>query len=135
MHVLVVLFIILLMAFGLPRVLKAMDQEEGLSIGQYEGEFTLQYFNYKEKILTYFESKELQGGGPTWAALVRAALEMEASPHLHDIQFDEEGDMLFLFSLHEQPLLAVKVIIERLNSDLTFREKCIKHAASAGYLE
>jgi len=116
-------------------LLKTLDQEEGLSIGQNEGEFTLQYFNYKKKILSYFESKELQGGGPTWAALVRAGLEIEDSSHLDNIEFDEEGDMLFLYSSEKQSVYTAKKMIERLNRDIAFREKCINHAHSGGYLE
>ena len=135
MHILIILIISALIVFAIPRLVKAVDLREGLTIQKYDDDFTLQYYNYKKNLLFYFEEKGLQGGGPTWAALVKAGLELDKSPHLESVHFDEEGDMLYLYSPDKKAVYAVKKIIELLNKNVAFREKCIAQASAEGYLE
>lgn len=111
------------------------DMQESVSIQKVNNQFAINYFNYKPEILAYFESVELQGGGYTWEALVRAAVSTEAHAALAEIEFDSEGDAFVAYTANESVANKVKEIIERLSSDISYREKYIKLAGSEGYLE
>ena len=113
----------------------ATERQHGFSAGIHEGQYWLSYFNFEDKTLDYFFSRGLQGGGYTWAGLARAGLELESSRHLYSIYFDPEGDYLFLDATNKDAVLAVIEVVARMVKDIDYREACIAHARSRGYLE
>ena len=127
-----ILTTILVVAAG---AVDAGPRRHGITTGEYQGEYTLSYFNYEDETLEYFHSRRLQGGGYTWAGLARAGLELQSSPYLRDIYFDPEGDALFLVASNTDAIAAVADVVARLEKDMEYRETCIAHARSRGYLE
>ena len=111
------------------------NMEEAVSVQKLEGQYSVNYFNHKPEALAYFERKGLQGGGYTWEALVRAAVSEESPSMLEEIEFDSEGDAFNAYTESENVANKIKVIIEKLSSDIAYRKKCIQIAGSEGYLE
>lgn len=124
---------IFLAAFSLSAV--GADMEEGVDIGQYNGQYSISYFNHKDDVLSYFESKGLQGGGYTWEALVRAALEIEAPEQLARLESDPEADAFYAYAPTESVANTVKGVLEKLSADIQYRERCIERAIQNGYIE
>ena len=96
------------------------------------GAASLSYYNYDPKILAVFEEKQLQGGGYTWEALIKAVFN-GASPN--GTEFDPEGDAFYAYASSAADLEGVKEAIERLRDDPKFLEECMLRAGQGGYLE
>ena len=95
----------------------------------------LNVFDYRPETLAFMESSGLQGGGPTWMALVTAALEIESPATLAAISFDDEADGVLITSASEPALSVVQSYVSLLMTDEAFMRLCIEHARNRGYLE
>ena len=113
----------------------ASKVDKEISIKKIENEYSISYFNYEPEISIYFEKRELQGGGYTWEALVKAVIENEFPNLLSNIRFDSEGDAFFAHVKDEITANKIKTVIEKLSSDIDYREKYFKIAKQHGYLE
>ena len=109
--------------------------EEKITIQKIDTQYSINYFNYKASELKYFETIGLQGGGYTWVALIKAVLENESPELMPQIEFDPEGDAFFAYAASEDNANRIKAVIERLSSDINYREKYIKIATDGGYIE
>ncbi len=71
----------------------AMDgsSDHGFGIVELGGRISVSYFDNRDETLEWFESRDLQGGGYTWQALVRAAFELDPSALASDIEYDAEA--------------------------------------------
>lgn len=97
--------------------------------------YVIDVFDYRPETLVFMESNDLQGGGPTWMALTRAALTLESPSTLSSIAFDDEGDVVRITASSKEEIETVQSVVARAMSDLAFRRRCIDEAAKAGYLE
>lgn len=111
------------------------QMEERVTIEKVESQYSISYFNYKSDTLEYFERLGLQGGGYTWKSLVKSALQAESPELLSQIESDAEGDAFVAYSANQSSAQAVKDILNRLSSDLDYRQKYIKAATDAGHIE
>jgi hypothetical protein len=97
--------------------------------------YTMSVYDHRQETLAFMEERGLQGGGPTWEALIQAALELSAPERLEAIEFDAEGDCVFVTSRSKPDLEFARETAIRLMSDPELRERCIAHADEGGYLE
>lgn len=98
------------------------------------GQF-LSVFDHRPKTIEFMERNALQGGGPTWMALITAALELESPATLATIDFDDEADGVLVTSRSAPALNLVQLYVSILMTDPDFMESCIEKARRGGYLE
>ncbi len=97
--------------------------------------YFINVFDHRPETLAFMDRNELQGGGPTWAALVTAALDLESPETLQHVEFDDESDVVLSMSQSESHLKVVQSYVALLMSDEGFMQQCINKANSGGYLE
>jgi hypothetical protein len=107
----------------------------GFTTSEFGGAVQVSYFDYREDILEWFQSRDLQGGGYTWEALVRSALELQRSPYADDVEYNSEGDAFFATVSSEEASEALKDVFRRLTTNESFRLECMAHAQRRGDLE
>ncbi len=93
------------------------------------------YFDNRDETVEWFESRDLQGGGYTWEALVQASFELDPSVLASDIEYDSEALTFFAEVPSKAASDELKRRIERLASDESSRLKCMKRAEEGGCLE
>ena len=113
----------------------AENGEEQVSVRKINDQYAINYYNFKEDIADYFGKAGLQGSGYTWAALVKAAVTTESPELLSQIEFAPEGGIFAAYTSSEIVADKVKAVIEKLSSDIVYREKQIKIATDGGYIE
>jgi hypothetical protein len=97
--------------------------------------YSLTVYDHREETLRWMEERDLQGGGPTWMALIHAVLSLESPDTLASIEFDDEADMVLVTSDDRRVLEVVQTYVALLMSDERLRERCVSEAESSGYLE
>lgn len=100
-----------------------------------EGGFFLMVHDFRPETLRFMEEQDLQGGGPTWMALLVAALEIESPATLPGLEFDDEADDVVVRSPSEGDLKTVQTYAALLMTDPDFMLQCIRTARDGGYLE
>jgi hypothetical protein len=115
----------------------AMDRstDHGFSIVEEDDRFFFSYFDNREDILNWFQSRDMQGGGYSWQALTRASFELDPSPLAVDIEYDPEAFTFFAIVTSKSASDELRRRIERLVQDVDFRQKCAEKAAEGGYFE
>lgn len=113
----------------------AASDEEQVTVRKIDNQYAINYYNYKTDVTEYFGKANLQGSGYTWAALVKAAIMTESPESLSKIEFSPEGGTFIAYTASEAIAGKVKTIIEKLSSDLAYRDKSMKVANDGGYLE
>jgi len=82
-----------------------------------------------------FLDRGLQAGGPTWEALILAAVQIY-HPSIEDaLDMDPNSDGLTIWSDNKKALDQVAKLVGKIKSDPHFLEACLKHAEEQGYLE
>jgi hypothetical protein len=99
------------------------------------GAFHMDVFDIRPQTMRFMKANSLQGGGPTWMALITAALQLESPATLLAIEFDDEADVVRVTSASESPLKQVQSYVSRLMTDESFTHQCISKARAGGYLE
>lgn len=97
--------------------------------------YFMNVYDHRPETLAFMEENHLQGGGPTWMALVRASLEMHSPATLRKIRFDDESDVVLVTSDSKEELEKTQVYVKKLMEDTAFRKACIEHSEKKGYLE
>ena len=111
------------------------SDKEAMNLAEDENGYTLGYINHRAFTLAYFQIRGLQGGGPTWEALLQAAMEIENPSLLEKIELDAEGDGLYFRATDYESATEAKKLLERLIGSFFFREYCLLRAFREGYLE
>ncbi len=127
-------FIVLILGFVVNGT-SEIDRLGNTLIEHPEFGFSLTVYDHRPETLRFMESNELQGGGPTWVGLITAALTIESPKTLHEIEFDDEADMVVIYSESKSALLTVQSRVKKLMSDRAFLNKCIEKSRDGGYLE
>lgn len=110
-------------------------EKESMDMTEDEQGYYLSYYNHRPFTLAYFQFRGLQGGGPTWEALLQAAVETKNPSLLDQIELDAEGDGLFFSATDYHSAIAAKKLLENLIQSFLFREYCLLKALVGGYLE
>jgi hypothetical protein len=113
----------------------AADEEQHATIRNVDGQYAINFYNFNEDVALHLTNANLQGSGYTWVALVKAALTTENAALLSDIEFAPEGGAFVAYSNSEIAANKVQSVIDKLSSDTSYREKCIKIATAGGYIE
>jgi len=92
-------------------------------------------FDFRPETMEFMERNALQGGGPTWMALITAALKTESPTTLASLEFDDESDEVLVQSNSEAALKVVQNYVSILMTESDFMDACIIKARSGGYLE
>jgi len=92
-------------------------------------------FDHRPETLEFMENNALQGGGPTWMGLIKAALQLESAATLAAITFDDEADEVLITSNSAAALNVVQSYVSILMTDSEFMKSCIAKARQGGYLE
>jgi len=92
-------------------------------------------FDHRPETLAFMEKQALQGGGPTWMALITAALLLESPATLKHIDFDDEADEVLVLSKSNAALNVVQSYVSILMTDPDFMQSCIAKARQNGFLE
>ena len=110
-----------------------------------DGGYSAAYFNHTEEATEFFRSRGLRSDGETWEALVRAgldlewssfaSLELERSSFLDSIRFHHTTYSIMMTAPDEESTIPLAIMFARLASDPDFREQCLDHARSLGYLD
>lgn len=87
-----------------------------------------------EDHIEFLESQDGQGGGYSWEAMVKAALQIR-DIELSEVEFDPESDMFAVVSSTKEPLLIIANTVRALCEDRALMEKAISTAKSEGYFE
>ena len=95
----------------------------------------LTVFDHRQETLEFMESHGLQGGGPTWTALITAAMLLESPATLSAISFDDEADEVVVNSQSEAHLKVVQTYVSIIMTDPDFMNSCIQKARGGSYLE
>lgn len=129
-------FFIFLAALSLARSIHAGDILAGNSVEHLDDVgYFINVWDHRKETLAFMESSGLQGGGPTWMAIIRASLEKNSPKTLQYIEFDDEGDVLLVRSKLKSNIDIVHSLVEKAMDDKRFRQECIDHAKKKGYLE
>lgn len=107
----------------------------GNTIQETEDGFYLEVYDHREETLAFMADHELQGGGPTWMGLIKAALEIESPQTSELIDFEDEADVVLVLSTRRAPLEVVSSYVSILMTDEAFMTRCIDKAQQGGYLE
>jgi hypothetical protein len=99
------------------------------------GGFYMNVFDIRPETMRFMKANSLQGGGPTWMALITAALQLESPETLDAIEFDDEAEVVLVRSASESSLKQVQSYVSRLMTDESFKHQCISKAKAGGYLE
>jgi hypothetical protein len=75
-----------------------------------------------------------QGGGYTWEALVKAAVELK-SIEVPGIEYDPESDMFAAYGSNKESLIKIASLIKEMTEDPDTLKKAITKAKSGGYFE
>jgi hypothetical protein len=97
--------------------------------------YFLTVFDHRQETLEYMERNGLQGGGPTWTALITAALLLESPATLSAISFDDEADEVVVISRSEAHLKVVQTYVSIIMTDSDFMNNCVQKARGGSYLE
>jgi len=92
-------------------------------------------YDHSKEMLNFMKEQELQGGGPTWMALLTAAFQLESPSTIKLINFDDEADAVRVSSNDKNQIIKVNEFVEKLKSDKKFMLKCISQARKGGYIE
>ena len=95
----------------------------------------LEVYDFRPETLEFMNDNRLQGGGPTWVALITAALELKSPKTLRQIEFDDSGDMVLIYAESTATLKTVQSLVAELQSKREFMITCMKRAEARGYLE
>lgn len=95
----------------------------------------LTVFDHRPETLEMMEKNALQGGGPTWTALITAALQLESPATLSALNFDDESDEVMITSDSMAALNVVQTYVSILMTDPDFMSSCIAKARQGRYLE
>lgn len=108
---------------------------ESLSLYEDKETYYLSYMNLTKFSLIYFQCRFLHGGGPTWEALLAAAMQIEDPDLESKIHLDSEGEAVYFETDDYGAAVKVKELLNRLRKDFIFRERCLLRAQFGGYLE
>lgn len=97
--------------------------------------YFLYIFDHRPETILFMENNHLQGGGPTWAALIQAALELESPDTFNAIDCDDESDCVIIRSPSKPCLEVVQTLVSILMCDSDYMMRCIEHATRGGYIE
>jgi len=97
--------------------------------------YFLTVFDHRPETLEFMSRNRLQGGGPTWMALIIAALQLESPKTLASLEFDDESDEVLVKSVSNAALNVVQNYVSILMTDPDFMDSCINKARRSGYLE
>ncbi|MEM1411434.1 MAG: hypothetical protein AAGH19_03670 [Pseudomonadota bacterium] len=97
--------------------------------------YFLNIYDHRDEVIEFFESEDLQGGGPTWLGLITAAFELDGNNSLELMEMDDEGDGLLISCETEQPLTTVVSYVNRMLAEPGFMRACIEKGLDADYLE
>ena len=95
----------------------------------------LTVFDHRPETLELMANNGLQGGGPTWTALITAALQLESPATLAVIDFDDESDEVLVTSRSNAALNVVQTYVSIIMTDPDFMKSCIAKARQGDYLE
>lgn len=127
---------IILLIFTLVSIsVFAASDEEQISVRKIDNQYAINYYNYKMDVTEYFANANLQGSGYTWEALVKAAVKTESPELLAQIEFAPEGGTFAAYTTSDAVANKIKEVIEKLSSDLAYRDKFMKIASDGGYIE
>jgi hypothetical protein len=126
--------ILLILTLASISVFGASDEEQ-VTVRKVDNQYAISYYNYKKDVTEYFANANLQGSGYTWAALVKAAIKTESPESLAKIEFSPEGGTFIAYTPSETVADKVKLAIEKLSADLSYRDKAMKIASDGGYIE
>jgi|GEM_PF-4470765 len=126
--------ILLIFTLASISVFGASDEEQ-VTVRKIDDQYAINYYNYKTDVTEYFGKANLQGSGYTWEALVKAAIMTESPDALSKIEFAPEGGTFIAYTSSETLANKVKAVIEKLSSDLAYRDKFMKIAGDGGYIE
>jgi hypothetical protein len=99
------------------------------------GGFYMNVFDIRPETMKFMKANSLQGGGPTWMALITAALQLESPETFDAVEFDDEAEVVLVKSASESSLKQVQSYVSRLMTDASFMQQCISKAKAGGYLE
>jgi len=101
---------------------------------EYEpGSFVLSFSDLEEHS-AYIQDEGGHGGGYSWEAIVKAALQLR-SLAVPDVEFDPESDMFSAASSNRTSLEKIASLIDELRADRAFMAKALAHAKKGGYFE
>tara|TARA_R110002072_G_scaffold56097_9_gene145592 strand:+ start:1719 stop:2060 length:342 start_codon:yes stop_codon:yes gene_type:complete len=106
----------------------------GNTIQETEDGFYLDVYDNREETMEFMVDHELQGGGPTWMGLIKAALELESPQTTELIDFEDEPEVVLVVSTRRGPLEVVSNYVSILMTDEDFMLRCIAQAQKGGYL-
>ncbi len=114
----------------------ASDENVGNKIQHHQSiGYILDVYDFRPETLKFMDENNLQGGGPTWLALIQAALELESPTTLETVNFDDESDVVRITSGSESSIKVIQMYVSLIMTDSDFRDRCIKKAKVGGYLE
>lgn len=96
--------------------------------------FYIDVYDHRSEMLKFMERHDLRSDGPTWMALITAALEIESPKTLSSVKFDPEPAMVLVTSTSKADLQVAQQYISILMSDLAYLEICINTATDRGYI-
>ena len=113
----------------------AYADERSISISLQNDQYSVTFYDFRPETMAWFEQRQLQGGGYTWEALIRASLDISPPEPGYSIEFDSEGDQFFAYVDSGPAAAELKQRIERLTEDAAYRKVCMDAASQGGYLE
>lgn len=84
--------------------------------------------------IDYLESRDGQGGGYSWEAMVKAVLALRGQTPA-GLTFDSESGMFCTLSQDAAPSQAVAAIIRELNTDPALMAQAVDLATEGGYFD
>jgi hypothetical protein len=76
-----------------------------------------------------------QGGGPTWLGIVQGLIQLRQPTLLRELDFDEEGEGLAIWSKNRAALVSVATLITDAKEDPKVLSAAIAEAVKAGHME
>ena len=110
------------------------EGKNGINYASNYGYF-VDVYDHRKETQKFMKEQKLQGGGPTWMALLKAAFHLESPETLKSLSFDDEADAVRVKSKNKSNIIKVNKFVSKLKSDKQFMLKCISRARVGGYLE